>query len=198
MDESPENYRWHLESCSFHDEKVITEHGQLPDFSGRQCWNGASFVFRRHYENFVRYKISLFPWMFICAFIHPVLMVFSPLLSTPPHLCCITLSEVLSGTLFAFSLHFGDTSVKTHQLFQHRFQCHQAPQLWLCKCKSLTGATDTHISPWNHNIKPAPSSCKINALFFQSEPARLRWAERNINWTLIIPINGRMFFAEEW
>lgn len=89
----------------------------------------------------------LFPWMFICAFIHPVLMVFSPLLSTPPHLCCATLSEVLSGTLFAFSLHFGDTSVKTHQLFQHRFQCHQAPQLWLCKCKSLTGATDTHISP---------------------------------------------------
>ncbi len=157
MDESPENCRWHLENCSFHDQNVITGHASCWISEADRGWNGAylgSGIWELHdKQNQIGASLSLHLPLSV-----PLVFQWSPnpLLSTFFHPCvcvcvCVTLSRVHSVPLPAFSLRFGDSNVKTHQLYpeQSRFQCHQAlpPGSVNANGKSLTEAADTLFFP---------------------------------------------------
>lgn len=69
---------------------------------------------------------------------------------------CVTLSRVLTVPLLAFSLHFGDSNVKTHQLYPEQVSVPPgSTTTWLCehKGKRLTEAAGTSSLPKTMTLK---------------------------------------------
>lgn len=69
---------------------------------------------------------------------------------------CVTLSRVLPVPLLAFSLHFGDSNVKTHQLYPEQVSVPPGSTTWLCehKGKCLAEAAATSSLPKTMTLKP--------------------------------------------
>lgn len=105
-----------------------------------------------------------------------------------PMSMCVTLSEVLSVPLLAFSLHFGDSNVKTHRLYREQVSVPPGSDTWLSECK-WKYPTTTFPKIMRSKLFPHPKTCDI---FLQPLPERLLWASRNKNWTLIMPTNAIM------
>lgn len=109
---------------------------------------------------------SLFPCIFICLVV-PLLLLWSSVFSSPPFSMpvCVTLSGVLSVPLLAFSPHFGDSNVKTHQLYPEQVSVPPGSTTWLRehKGKNLTKATDTSSFPKTMTLKlfTHPTKCTV-------------------------------------